>query len=117
MSSLTDLQERIIKFRDARNWDQFHTLRNLIISLNVEAAELLELVQWKDDAEAEKEQLEEAFKQRLAEEASDVLIYLILMANRAGIDLLQAAYAKIEQNEQKYPVEKAYGSAKKYDQL
>ncbi len=117
MTSLVALTNRILAFRDARDWQQFHSLKNLIVSLNIEAAELLELVQWKDDVTMERDEADVAFRQRVAEEAADILIYLALIANRAGFDILEAAHRKIEHNEEKYPIHKAHGSAKKYDQL
>jgi NTP pyrophosphatase (non-canonical NTP hydrolase) len=116
--TLDDLTQRLIAFRDARDWRQFHTLKNLLLSLSLEAAELLELAQWKTDA-----QLEAAFaadpklKERLEEECADVLLYLLLVAERTGIDLAQAGAKKIARNEAKYPVEKARGSARKYTEL
>ena len=117
MSSLSKLSERVVEFRDARNWGQFHSLKNLIVSLNIEASELLELVQWKDDATVERDEADDTFRQHVSEEAADVLIYLLLIADRGGFDLLEAAHRKIEHNEEKYPVHKAYGSAEKYDKL
>lgn len=115
--TIQELRERVVAFRDARNWEQFHSLKNLIVSLNIEAAELLELTQWKDDSALEQEQNDPAFVRRVEEEAADVLLYLMLVANRVGFDLVDAAHRKIDHNEEKYPVHKAYGSAKKYNQL
>lgn len=115
--SLQTLTERLIAFRDARDWRKFHGLKNLILSLNLESAELLELAQWKDDAEVEAALSEPAFQARLAEESADVLLYLLLICERAGIDLIKAASEKIEINAAKYPVEKARGNARKYTDL
>lgn len=115
--SLQSLTERLIAFRDARDWRQFHSLKNLILSLNLESAELLELAQWKDDAEVEHAISDPEFRARLAEECADVLIYLLLICERAGIDPLAAASAKIETNAAKYPVEKSRGNARKYTEL
>ena len=117
ITSLLDLQHRVVAFRDQRDWAKFHTLKNLIVSLNVEAAELLELVQWKDDASLGMDPGDAALQERITEEVADVLIYLVLIADKAGIDLLEAASKKINQNERKYPVHKAYGSSNKYDEL
>ena len=116
-ATLDDLTERLIAFRDARDWRQVHSLKNLILSLNLEAAELLELTQWKTDQEVEAAAGEPAFQARLAEECADILLYLLLIAERAGIDLPRAAAAKIARNESKYPVEKARGNARKYTEL
>ncbi len=109
------LTERLIAFRDARDWKQFHTLKNLLVSLSLEAAEALELVQWKTDEEADAllkagGKLHEALRQ----ECADVLLYLLLIAEAAGFDLAQAAAEKIDINESRYPAEKARGRADKY---
>ena len=111
---LQDLTDRLIEFRDTRDWRKFHSLKNLMISLNLEAAELLELAQWKDDAEMEAAVCDPAFRARLAEECADVLIYLLLICERTDIDLMSAASEKIKINAEKYPVDKARGNARKY---
>ena len=115
--SLQDITDRLIEFRDARDWRQFHGLKNLLLSLNLESAELLELAQWKDDAQVEAAVSDPAFRARLAEECADVLLYLLMICERAGIDLSAAASAKIDLNAAKYPVEKARGNARKYTAL
>lgn len=116
--SLDDLTQRLIAFRDARDWRQFHSLKNLILSLNLEAAEMLELTQWREDAAVDAAASGDAgFRARLAEECADVFIYLLLIAERAGIDLPQAAAAKIAKNDAKYPVAAARGNARKYTEL
>ncbi len=115
--SLDDLTARLIAFRDARDWRRFHSLKDLIVSLNLEAAELLELTQWKPDEAVEAAAAEPAFRARLAEECADVMIYLLLIAERAHFDLARAAAEKIERNEAKYPVDKARGNARKYSDL
>lgn len=117
MSSLSDLSTALLAFRDARDWQQFHSLRNLITSLNLEAAELLELTQWQSDAEIEVLMADPAKAEALRDECADVLMYLILIAERAGIDLLDAGFAKLAKNARKYPVELARGSRAKYDAL
>ena len=111
------LTQALLKFRDERNWGQFHTLRNLIVSLNLEAAELLELTQWKNDAEVAALPEEASTHEALADECADVLLYLLLIAERAGIDLETAAHSKLAKNAAKYPIEKSYGSRLKYTQL
>lgn len=117
-TDLDDLTRRLIEFRDARDWRQFHSMKNLILSAGLEAAEITELTQWKDDAAVEQAALGDAeFRARLAEECADVFLYLLLICERAGIDLTEAAIAKIALNEKKYPVEKAKGNAKKYTEL
>ena len=114
---LQSLTDRLIAFRDARDWKQFHSLKNLILSVSVEAAELLELTQWKDDKDLEALVDDPDFRTDLAHECADVLIYLLLIGESAGFDLVAAASEKIEINAEKYPVEKARGNARKYTDL
>jgi len=117
-NDLTDLMNRCRQFRDARNWRQFHSIYNLIVSLNLEAAELLEFTQWKDASTLAREVLENpAQKDAMAAECADVLMYLLMLADAADIDLHQAVLQKMAINEQRYPVEKAHGVSAKYDQL
>ena len=115
--TLAELTERLIDFRDARDWRRFHSLKNLISSVSLESAELLELTQWHDDAAVEALIDDPAFRARLAEECADVFLYLLLIAERAGFDLDAAAMEKIEVNARKYPVEKSRGNARKYTEF
>jgi len=117
MNDFSALTAAILEFRDARDWRQFHSLRSLIVSLNLEAAELLELTQWKSDAEIEALPAEPASREALRDECADVLLYLLLIADSAGIDLADAARAKLAKNAEKYPVDKAFGSRAKYSEL
>jgi NTP pyrophosphatase (non-canonical NTP hydrolase) len=117
MSDIESLRQAIVGFRDARDWKQFHSLRNLIVSLNLEAGELLELTQWKRDDEIDAMPADPALREALADECADVLLYLLLIADAAGIDLPAAARAKLEKNAGKYPVEKCRGVSTKYDRL
>ena len=117
MNDFSALTAAILEFRDARDWRQFHSLRSLIVSLNLEAAELLALTQWKSDAEIEALPAEPASREALRDECADVLLYLLLIADSAGIDLAAAARAKIAKNAEKYPVDKAFGSRAKYSEL
>lgn len=117
MSDLNELTAALRAFRDARDWQQFHSLRNLITSLNLEAAELLELTQWQSDAEIEALPNNAASAEALRDECADILLYLLLIADRAGIDLAAAAHAKLLKNAEKYPVDKAHGSRAKYSAL
>jgi NTP pyrophosphatase (non-canonical NTP hydrolase) len=114
---LDELTRALLEFRDERNWSQFHTLRNLIVSLNLEACELLELTQWKSDAEVAALPGDPAAHAALSDECADILLYLLLVADKAGIDLAQAARAKLAKNAAKYPVDKSFGSSLKYTQL
>lgn len=115
--SLSELTRQLIAFRDERDWRQFHSLKDLILSLNLEAGELLELAQWKPEGDFEEEAHGAEMQQRLREECADVLLYLLLIAERSGIDLQAAAEAKIQANAKKYPVEKSKGRSTKYDKL
>ena len=117
MADLDTIKKQLLAFRDARDWKQFHTLKNLIISLNLESAELLELTQWKTDAQLDAAKTDPRFREALRDECADVLLYLLLVADETGIDLLDAAQAKIAKNAARYPVEQAFGSAKKYTEL
>lgn len=114
MTDLATLQQDLIRFRDERDWKQFHTLKNLIVSLNLEAAEVLELTQWKTDAELAALKNDAQFRERLEDECADVLLYLLQLATEAGIDLLHAAESKMRRNALRYPVGQAYGSARKH---
>ena len=106
---------RIRKFRDDRDWKQFHNPKDLAVSISIEAAELLELFQWKDAEESARFAADN--RERVSEEIADVAIYLIELADIAGIDLAQAIDAKLEKNAKKYPVEKSRGISTKYTDL
>lgn len=114
MSDLAELTRLVCAFRDARDWRQFHTLRSLIVSLNLEAGELLELTQWQPDSAIEALPDDPAGREALADEMADVLMYLLLLADASRIDLAQATRAKLAKNERKYPVERCQGRSAKY---
>ena len=104
--------QRVIQFRDDRDWLQFHTPKDLAISMSLEAAELLELFQWSGtDLECTGK------RDKLKEELADILSYCILMADVCGLDLDEIMNEKVSKNERKYPVEKARGNAAKYTEL
>lgn len=103
---------RVLRFRDDRDWLQFHTPKDLAISLSLEAAELLEVFQWSGaDLQCEEK------RDKIREELADVLSYCILMADVCGMDLDEIMNEKVTKNEAKYPVEKARGRAEKYTEL
>ena len=106
---------RIRKFRDDRDWKQFHNPKDLAVSISIEAAELLELFQWKTGEESARLAAEN--RERVSEEIADVAIYLIELADITGIDLAKAIDAKLEKNAQKYPVDKSRGRSTKYTDL
>jgi dCTP diphosphatase len=103
------------EFANERDWEKFHSPKNLAMALSAEVAELLEHFQWMTERESAKPTPEKL--QQIQEEIGDVLIYLTRFADKLGVDPLDAAYKKLEINRQKYPVEKSRGSAKKYTDL
>ena len=109
--TLTDLTTQVRQFADERDWQQFHSPKNLASALIVEAAELLEHFQWLTAAESES--LDAAKRAEVEHEMADVLIYLVRLADRLDVDLIDAAAKKLAINAQKYPVERAKGSNKK----
>ncbi|HDR7785137.1 TPA: nucleotide pyrophosphohydrolase [Bacillus wiedmannii] len=109
---MEDLKKEVIKFRDERNWGQFHNAKDLAISLNLEAAELLETFQWKSSQEETETKMQE-----MKEEIADVMIYLLLLSDQLNIDLEEAVQSKLIKNAEKYPVDKAFGTNKKYNEL
>jgi NTP pyrophosphatase (non-canonical NTP hydrolase) len=115
MSDIKELTQKIIAFRDARDWKQFHNPKDCAVSLSLEAAEVLEHFQWKNEAEI-KEYLKD-HKTELAEELADVFNFLLLMCHDLEIDIMEASARKLAINDQKYPVEKARGKHTKYDRL
>jgi NTP pyrophosphatase (non-canonical NTP hydrolase) len=104
---MKDIVERVIKFRDDRDWSQFHTPENLAKAINIEAGELLEHFLWDNKFN----------KEEVCEELADVMLYCINMANTLGVDIEEILRNKLDKNEKKYPVEKAKGNSKKYTEL
>ena len=107
-----ETENAIIRFRDERDWKQFHTPKDLALSVCLEAAELLEIFQWSgaDLYCADK-------KEQIREELADIVNYRVLMADACDIDLDAASREKVQKNGEKYPIEKAYGQSKKYTEL
>lgn len=112
---LTALKARVRDFVAEREWERFHSPKNLAMALIVEAAELVENFQWL--TEEQSAQLDAAKRERVEHEIADVFIYLLSLSDRLGIDLLHAAGNKLELNARKYPVDKARGNALKYDEF
>jgi NTP pyrophosphatase (non-canonical NTP hydrolase) len=112
MSEFSELLQILEKFRDERDWAQFHDSKNLALALSIEAAELNELFLWKKDDEAE-----QVDKQRLREELADVFAYAIMLAGRHGLDVSDIVKEKIVQNAKKYPVDQSKGNSAKYKDL
>jgi dCTP diphosphatase len=111
---LQELKLRLREFARARDWDQFHSPKNLAMALIVEAGELVERFQWLTESESTR--LEGAALTEVRTELADIFLYLLRLADQLGVDLIPAALDKIELNERRYPADKVRGSAKKYDQ-
>jgi len=112
VNALRALQERLAVFAAERDWEKFHSPKNLAMALSVEAAELVQEFQWL--TEEQSRQLDAARSERVRLELADVFIYLLRISDRLGVDLLAAADAKIALNERKYPAERVRGDARKY---
>jgi NTP pyrophosphatase (non-canonical NTP hydrolase) len=108
--AIRDLIDEIVRFRDARDWAQFHTPRNLAMALSVEAGELLERFLWTEDGD-------EPDAERSREEIADVLIFALLLCNELGIDPAEAIAEKLRINHERYPVELSRGKATKWNEL
>jgi len=114
-NDLYTLKHRLREFADMRDWNQFHSPKNLCMALGVEVAEITEHFQWL--TEEQSRNLPQDKLAEVANELADTLLYLVRLADKLGIDLSDAAFKKIELNEQKYPVDKARGNAKKYTEF
>jgi dCTP diphosphatase len=112
IESLESLRDRLRNFAKERDWDQYHTPKNLSMALIAEAAELIEHFQWVEGDQSHL--LEEKTRQAVEEELADILIYLVRISDKLGIDLYAAVERKLEINKRKYPADKVRGSAKKY---
>jgi dCTP diphosphatase len=111
---MEELRERVRRFAAARDWDQFHSPKNLAMALSVEASELVEEFQWL--TEEQSRNLDPERRERVRLEAADVFIYLLRIADKLGVDLIQAASDKMILNEQKYPADRVRGDSRKYTQ-
>ena len=109
---IAELQRRLAAFAAARDWDQFHSPKNLAMALSVESSELLEEFQWL--TEQQSSSLDAERRERVRLEMADVLIYLLRLADKLDVDLLRAAHDKLALNEQKYPADRVRGSSRKY---
>jgi NTP pyrophosphatase (non-canonical NTP hydrolase) len=115
--TISDLLAAVCRFRDERDWSQFHTPKNLAAAIAIEAAELQERFLWKTDAEVEADAADPTRLAGIGEEIADVVMFAMLLADRLGIDLADAITAKLATNTSKYPVHLARGSARKYTDL
>jgi len=107
--------DRILKFRNDRDWAQFHTIKDLCLGLNIEVSELQEIFLWKDDKEL-KETINNK-KESIGDELADIFIFLAYLSNDLNIDLNEAINRKIDENGNKYPITESRGSNKKYNEL
>ena len=112
---IESLSAKLKKFAEERDWEQFHSPKNLASALVVEAAELLEIFQWMKEDESKKP--DERTLDKVKEEIADIQIYLLRISDVMGINIQEAVKAKIEKNSAKYPIDKAKGTSKKYDEL
>lgn len=112
MSDFKEISTKLTKFRDDRDWEQFHDSKNLAIAIGIEAAELNELFLWKTVEESEQVDIN-----RIKEELADVFTFSFLLAEKHGFDVKEIVLDKINKNSIKYPVDKAKGNAKKYNEL
>ena len=112
MNDIQTLISELVKFRDERNWLQFHNTKDLALAISIEAAELNELFLWKTTEESE-----HVDRNKLKEELADVFAYAFLLSHKYGFDVKEIVLDKIKKNNEKYPVEKAKGNAKKYTEL
>ncbi|MGE3725159.1 MAG: nucleotide pyrophosphohydrolase [Candidatus Sericytochromatia bacterium] len=110
--NISELEKEIIAFRDERNWKQFHTVKDLLLGLNIEVSELSELFLWKNELE-----VADVDRQAIADELADIFVFLNYLAQHFEIDLTQAVVQKLHKNNLKYPLEKSYNSNKKYNQI
>jgi NTP pyrophosphatase (non-canonical NTP hydrolase) len=109
MKEIEEIINALVRFRNERDWEQFHNPKDLALAINIEAGELLELFLWKKP--------EEANVNKIKEELADVLAYSFLLADKYDFDVKEIILSKIQKNAEKYPVEKAKGNAKKYNEL
>lgn len=112
---LKELHDQIIRFRDDRDWEQFHDPKNLSEALVIEASELLQEFLWIKNQESR--ELSDQKMDKVSEEIADVFIFLILLCHELNIDLNKAVKEKLKKNNAKYPIDKSYGSSKKYTEL
>ena len=115
MNEIKEITEKIIKFRNERDWMQFHDPKNMAVSIILEASELLEHFQWKTKEEVRKYVMQN--KAEIKDEIADIALYLFELADNLGISLIGAMEAKLKKNEMKYPIEKAKGKHAKYNKL
>jgi NTP pyrophosphatase (non-canonical NTP hydrolase) len=116
-TTISDLKLKVRQFCTARDWDQYHNAKDLAIGVTTESAELLDIFRFKSEEEISRMFYTPEYREQITDEMSDVLFFLLRLAQRYDVDLADAFDKKLDKNEKKYPVEKAKGSSKKYTEL
>ena len=111
--NVEEIQERLRKFATDRDWEKFHSPKNLTMALSVEVAELVEIFQWSNSGGLDEIENPD-IRKNIEEELADIFIYLLKISDKLNIDIEQSIHQKIEKNEKKYPIDKSFGSSKKY---
>ena len=114
---LLKLKALVDTFASERDWDQFHSVKNLSMALSVESSELMEIFQWMTEEDSNKVMENPAKKEKVEDEVADILVYLLRLSGKTGIDLEQAVINKMKKNAAKYPVELSKGNSKKYNEF
>lgn len=115
--NLEKLNQEIEKMVHERDWDQFHSVKNLSMALSVESSELLEIFQWMNEKDSNEIKLRAELKSKVEDEVADIFVYLMRIVSKCEINLEDAVLNKLKKNIEKYPVEKAKGNSKKYDEF
>ncbi len=110
------LQKEIFEFSDDRNWDQFHSIKNLSMALSVESSELVEIFQWMSEVESNNIETDDVKFPKVKDEIADIFIYLIRISTKLNINLEEAVLSKMKKNIAKYPIEQFSGSSRKYNE-
>lgn len=111
------INDEVEKFVKDRDWDQFHSMKNLAMALSVESSELLEIFQWMREDESNQAVKDSFLKEKIEDEIADIFVYLLRLANKSNIDIEATVLKKIKKNAEKYPIEKSKGNSKKYTEL
>jgi len=114
--NVEEIQKRLRKFATDRDWEKFHSPKNLTMALSVEVAELVEIFQWSNSGGLDEIENPD-IRKNIEEELADIFIYLLKISDKLNIDIEQSIHQKIEKNEKKYPIDKSFGSSKKYKDL
>lgn len=116
-ATLSQLRDWVVRFRDERNWEQFHNPKDLVSAIGIEVSELAELFLWRTNQETQQDLMDGQFRQSMEEEMADILMLFLSLSAVTKVDITQAVQKKLVKTALKYPVDKVYGSAKKYSQI